>query len=521
MLAPLSRFARRCAGTAPVRSGLAAAALLLGTSIAPTAATSDDAATAAVGTLFPIDGVVLTAPVDEAPLVLELELRGELEAVDNTIITSQCYRSTRLIEILDEGTWVEAGDVVARLDGSEIEERIRKERVDVIEAQQRFDAAREKLKVQKLTNASKQAEAELTLELAQIDLETYREAEFPQLLHKGQNELSLAEEDLVRQRKEFEFTSRMIRKGYEPAAKLDQARAKLRKAEHEYRTAAGTLGVLTRFTRGRELTDLAATARIARDEVDRVISTNKTNLLAREIDVETARKRLVRNEEYLAKLEGALDACTIRAPRAGRMVHAKQSSWRGADSIQEGDEVYERMAICEIPRFDRMKVGIRVHESQVRYLEEGLPVSVAIDSQSDRVYPGHIESVSKVPTSGSWPNYDLKEYPTVVVLDGDFENSDQLRPGLTARATVHIDERSLCRQVPVQSVVPIERGDDTQMTVFVRRGDAVEAREIETGLTTTAMIEVVGGLQPGENVVLSPRTELSDELTTLYRADAG
>ena len=506
--------------TLRTRSVWAAATLLmLGTSVTP----ATDRPVLQVDAadpdrlVFPIDGRVLTAPVDEAPLALELDLRGELEAIDNEIVTSQCYRSVPLIELVDEGTWVEKGDVVARLDSSEIDERIQREQVDVIEAQAKLDSAIEKHKMQKLTNASKQAKAELVVELAQIDLETYREAEFPQKLHEGQNKLSLAEEALVRQQKNFEFVSRMVGKGYKSASEVDAARAELNQAKHDYETAAGTLDVLTRHTRGREMTDLAAKARIARDELERVISTNNTNLVARAIDIETARKRLRSQQEYLAKLETAKEACTMYAPRAGRVVHARESSWGGAEPIEEGDTIYERQAVVQIPRFDRMRVSIRVHESQVRHMQPGLPVSVALDSQPDRSYPGTIESVSSVPTSGRWPNYDLKEYPAVVVLEGSFGDESELRPGLTARATVHVDERSRCSQVPVQSVVPIERDDRTQMTVFVRRGDAIEVRPVEVGLSTEAMIEVVGGLQPGEEVVLSPRTELSDELTTLYR----
>ena len=498
---------------------VAAALVMLGTSV--TAPVETPVLTATDGRLvFPVDQRMLTTEVERAPLALDVTLRGRLEAIDNAVVVSECYRTIPLIELAPEGSWVEQGDVVARLDPSEVDFRIDRERLDKIEVDARLASAEQALKMQKLTAAAKRAKAELAVRLTQLDLESYRNGEFPQQLNEGKNKLALAEEAVVRERKMVEYQEEMARLGYEPFAEVESARAKLAAAELEYQTAAGALTVLTEHTRGRELTALSTAAQTARDELERVIATNRTNLITREIAVETARKSQRRQDEYLDKLFRAKEACTLRAPRAGRVVHAKLSDSRSSESVQEGTVIRERQAVVEIPRFDRMKVAIRIHESQVRHMRPGLPVSVTVEADRERIFPGHIESVSSVPVSGNWPNYDLKEYPAVVVLDDDFgEQADAtLRPGLTAHACVHVDSRPQCRQVPVQSLVPIVGEDREQMTVFVHRGDEVEVRAVTTGLATAAMIEVTEGLEPGETIVLSPRTDLSKELTELHAA---
>ena len=147
-------------------------------------------------------------------------------------------------------------------DTSEIEERVRRERVDVIESRAQLEAATEAIELQRLKNESQLAEARLVMQLPDIDLETYREAEFPQQLRSGQNEMSLAEEAMVRQEKNFEFITRMASKGYRQASDIESARIDLNKARHKYETSAGTLRVLTRHERVREMTSLAAKAKL-------------------------------------------------------------------------------------------------------------------------------------------------------------------------------------------------------------------------------------------------------------------
>lgn len=499
---------------------LAAGLVALASSVSPSSFSAAPIAEGD-GLVFPVTGQLITLPVDQGPLALEVTLRGQMEAVDNVTVASECYRTVQIIDMVPEGSWVEKGDVVARLDTSEIEERIRRERLDVIESKNRYDAAAEEIELQRMKNESRLAAAKLAVRLAELDLETYRDAQFPQLLRSRQNEVSLAEEAMVRQEKSFEYVADMVSKGYRPAAEIDEARGKLNRAKHDYRTAADGLRVLSQHERVRELTSLSALAQNARDELERVIFANRSSMLSREIAVTSARKRYERNAEYLDKLNTAFAACTLRAPRAGRVVHARESSYRSAESLEPGDYVRERQAVVEIPQFEKMRVALRVHESQVRHVAEGQRVSITAEAMPGRTFSGTVTEVAAVPVTGDWPNYDLKQYPAEVLIDADTFGPDELRPGLTAMATIHVDERTACAQVPVQAIVPIDSEADgegaTRMTVFVRKGDRVEVREVRTGLATPAMVEVTDGLEPGEEIVLSPRTELSDELTALYK----
>jgi HlyD family secretion protein len=115
-----------------------------------------------------------------------------------------------------------------------------------------------------------------------------------------------------------------------------------------------------------------------------------------------------------------------------------------------------------------------------------------------RQLSGTVESVSAFPLSGRWPNRDRREYEAVVELD---DACADLAPGLTADVELIAGSRDDAMQAPIAAVAKI----DDRHVAFVRRGEEIEPREVTVGITSDDMIEIVDGLEEGEQVVLAPR----------------
>ncbi|MCA1743793.1 MAG: hypothetical protein LC631_07585, partial [Desulfovibrionales bacterium] len=83
-----------------------------------------------------------------------------------------------------------------------------------------------------------------------------------------------------------------------------------------------------------------------------------------------------------------------------------------------------------------------------------------------------------------------------------------LRPGSFATAEVILGYRENTLVVPERSLVPTRDG----YLVFVLDQDAlqVESRDVKTGLRRPGMVEIVEGLEPGEQVVVAGHMNLSD-----------
>ena len=97
----------------------------------------------------------------------------------------------------------------------------------------------------------------------------------------------------------------------------------------------------------------------------------------------------------------------------------------------------------------------------------------------------------------AWMNPDIKVYPAEVYIDGD---ASSLRPGMTCRVDIIVEEFSDALYIPVQSVVRV----NNQPVVYVDGVNGPESRPVEIGLDNDRMIRIVSGLAEDEKVLLMP-----------------
>lgn len=458
----------------------------------------------------------LTAPVERGDLELTLSQRGLLDSARNIVVASACEWSVRIIELVPEGTVVEEGEVVVQLDSSELVERLKEREIALISAQADLIKAKEVLAMQELENQSALAKAELARDLARLDLEKYEQGDFPKADKEAKAAVALAQEDVSRARERYEYTSRLVRKGYESPVTLEKERLSMMRYENKLANAHRELELLKNHTRRRTMTELKAAVLDAQSELDRVEKIGKIAVLNRQVQLHTRQKRLDATQEYVDRLRQSIAACTIRAPRSGEIIYANEGSVR--DEIIEGETVRNKQEVVRIPDLSQMDVKLRIHESLIEGVRQGLPANVQLDAYPNLQLTGQVISVSRVPTAGrSRYSRDLKEYDATVRIDTESAPADILKPGLTAQVQILVDRQQDCLQVPVQSVVNV----GGQNFVFVATPAGVEHRMIDVGMKSDTAVEVVSGVGEAESVLLSPRTNCTEQLIALREQFGG
>jgi hypothetical protein len=162
--------------------------------------------------------------------------------------------------------------------------------------------------------------------------------------------------------------------------------------------------------------------------------------------------------------------------------------------------VREQQAILRLPDLSNMQVKVTVHESKVDRIHRGMRARVRIQG---RDFQGTVISVANQPEPSSFFSAAVKEYATIVKIDGE---SKELRPGLTAEAEILVAALKDVVSVPVAAVFE-HRG---QAFACVKTGTKVEKRAVELGMTNDKAIEIKRGLQEGEEIVLNPRAVLPE-----------
>jgi multidrug resistance efflux pump len=416
--------------------------------------------------------------VEEAPLVNDVVVgkflheiveRGDVQSSNNVEVRCEVQMrnqatGTAILEIVPEGTVVQAGDFLVRLDDSSLQNDLTLQQIDC--------TASEALVVQ----------AQTTVETAQLTLSEYESGTFKQEVEQLQSEIFVAEENFRRAEEYLKYSHRLASKGYVTPIQLEADRFAVEKAQKEKDVAKTKLKVLETFTKLKMLKQLEAAVRTAEAHLE----------AARETDsVEQA--RLEKIKEQIAK-------CIIRAPSAGQVVYANDSMGRNEETIliAEGKTVRERQILIRLPNPKQMQVLAKINEARIDLVKPDMKARVKVDALPDVVLEGRVRRVSEYPMQqfSSYSSH-IKEYATEVEI---INPPPGLRPGMTAQAAVIVEERSEATQVPLQSV--FER--DGRYYCLTHSPAGIEAKQVQVGPTNDKYVVIEAGLSGNERIVMTP-----------------
>jgi HlyD family secretion protein len=412
--------------------------------------------------------------------------RGEIESSSNVEVRSQVQSrtsgaggGTAIIEIVPEGTMVQEGDFIVKLDDSALR--------DEMTQQQSVVNASDSLVIQSLAN----------LATAEIAKEEYEQGTFKQDEETLQSATFVSEENLRRAQEYARHSERLAARGYVTQVQLEADRFAVKKAEADLALANTKLMVLRNFTKRKMVEQLDANIKIANAKLK---ADQKTNVI---------------DKAKLDFVESQIAKCVIKAPAAGQVVYANESGGRQGNDIviQEGTVIRERQVIIRVPDPTKMQVKARINESRIDYVREGLPVVIRLDALPGTELSGTVKRVSDYPMPTGWFGSNVKEYATFIEI---FDPPDSMRPGMTAEVAIRTEQLENALQLPAQTV--FERGG--KHWCIAPDGSNLTAKEVKIGATNDKFVVIREGLQKDDVVLSNPRKYLKDvELPASVEAD--
>ncbi len=415
---------------------------------------------------------VLTHEVTKSKLIVTVTEDGNVESASNVDVKCQIGGGGTILWIVEDGKQVEKGEVVVRLDQSNIEDQLNSQRITYEKA------------------LATKIQTEEEFETAKISVREYEEGTYLKEVQDLDAQITIAMENLRSAENMLEFTQRMVRKGFVTRLQLEADQFSVKRAQLEVKSANTAKTVLQEFTKAKMLKQL---------ESAREASGAKARADQAAFNLEKAR---------LERLRKQLENCVVKAPQSGMAVWANRASGgkrgggQSGPSIEEGAVVREGQDILKIPDLSQMQVKVTVHETQVDKLRRGMPARIVIQ---DKELKGAVVSVASQPEPSSFFTSNVKEYATIVKI---LSKSTDLRPGLTAYVEILVEELDDVVAVPVHVVIE-QRG---KFYCWVQSSDGPQKREVVLGSTNNKLIELKDGLLPGEKVVLNPRVIVAEEL---------
>lgn len=197
-------------------------------------------------------------------------------------------------------------------------------------------------------------------------------------------------------------------------------------------------------------------------------------------------------EARAANLRDKLTKTVIRAPHDGTLLLRDLTEGQVITSAaaQNGGTV-----LGEVADLSALMVRTNVNEIDVARLKVGDPANVRVDPLRNLMLAG---TVRRIATSASESPVDrTRVFPVDVVLD---QGDPRLRPGMSATVTFTLSHAEHTPAVPLSAVFTTS---DSVRYVFLKTLTGFTPRAIDIGIADTRRVQILAGLQQGDEVALT------------------
>jgi len=196
------------------------------------------------------------------------------------------------------------------------------------------------------------------------------------------------------------------------------------------------------------------------------------------------------HDAALAQLKASqiqLEFTELRAPFAGRIVRRY---------VDRAEQVSVNTPLYRLSDFDPLLCPIQIPERDLSRVRLNQRAWLSVEAWSDERFAGKVLRIS--------PVIEAETGTFKVTLE--LRHGGRLRPGMFARVFVETETRDGALVVPKAALSLESIGD----TVYVAAGGTASRREVELGFRQGDLVEIVSGVDEGEQVVVVGQDGLSE-----------
>ncbi len=199
-----------------------------------------------------------------------------------------------------------------------------------------------------------------------------------------------------------------------------------------------------------------------------------------------------RVQETQAALDRAIARVgAVEARMADRIIRAPFDGRVGLRNISVGELVGPGDVIATLDDDSVIKLDFTVPERFFAALEAGIPLRARSDAYPDRVFEGVIAEVET----------RIDPVTRSVIVRAEIPNPDGLlRPGMFMTVEIRRGER-VRPAIPEGALIRVSDDAFVYVVVETETGHSVQRRPVDVGLRTSGVLEILSGLEAGEQVV--------------------
>jgi multidrug resistance efflux pump len=300
----------------------------------------------------------MVATVSRGELTARLTSSGTLKPIQSITYRSPIPgRDVEIRDLAPEGSRVNTGDVIVKLDTTDLELEVARVRQELRQAQMDLQVA------------------EGEYDEAGAEVKAVSEGEGALTVDEAKSALQRAQKKAERLRQEYEHLKPLLDKGYITRDELAKTEDQLEEAEEELILARRRTDVVVQLSHPREQKRAALA------------------LAQRAAQLAHARTKLAETQTRIDFLDRLIEGCTIRARGPGLVIYEENLSANPRRKLRIGDRVFATQGIVTIPEVNRMLVEASVSESEVHRVRAGQPAEIHVEAFPDLTLTGTVTRV--------------------------------------------------------------------------------------------------------------------------------
>jgi HlyD family secretion protein len=253
--------------------------------------------------------------------------------------------------------------------------------------------------------------------------------------------------------------------------------------------------------------------------------TRKAELLVEQARLDSALEQVEQAKAALKQARDDLSKTTIYAPMAGTISELNKEQGEIALGSQ-----FQADVILVIADLSEMEAQVDVDENDIVSVAIGQPADIEVDALLDQKLEGIVyEIASSARAAGAGTSDQKTGFDVKIAITAP---PATLRPGMTASADIITKTNDSALSVPLQSVAVRtmdqlttkgEKREDAEKRyqadedgfveiVFCIDGGRAVARQVETGIQSDELIEILDGLAEGDEIVSGSYRAISRDL---------
>lgn len=458
-----------------------------------------------------------------------VESVGTVESPYNVKLSPKVAGRINYLEVR-EGASVKPGQVLVRIDPTEIEGQVLQQQAAVAEARSRLAQAQlgqESTNVGVSANVSSQA---ATLESAQADLNQVQTNYSSQVaaaqsavadadakvaaarsqVANAEANLESAKANLENAQIKFDRVNGLYKQGFIAAQDVDDARAALKTQQGAVNVAEGQVSAAKSA-----LTSAQAQRSASANQASIVAKKGKSDIAASQAKVKQAKAGLAvasanrsqgpAYQENISALRAAVAAAEAelaqaQARRADTELASPIEGVVTARSADPGTTASPGTPILTIQYLKWLYVTTSIPVENSQNIVTGTPTTVTFDSLKGVEYQGRVADIN--------PSADPASRQVMVRIRLD-NSKGELKPGMYARVRINRGTQSVTVAVPREAV---DQDSDGNQTVTVVDSEMVaHVVPVKTGIGDTTHVAIVEGVKEGDKVVTLSYSPVRDK----------